>query len=189
MIDDPLRPVSEHVQDIGDLHGRLQRTQGHAAKLKKEIEENLRGMAAEMLAMEERKTALKAELETLEERLKLKKSEIAAALTAANMHKFRTDTHTIFCTAQWYIRALPEQKANLFAWLRENNLGTLIKEDVNANSLQSALREVIQQSDDSGVDMQIVIPEDLAPLVNVYEESTVAKRALPKKKGAKNDGE
>jgi len=50
MIDDPLRPVSEHVQDIGDLHGRLQRTKGHAAKLQKEIEENLRGMAAEMLA-------------------------------------------------------------------------------------------------------------------------------------------
>lgn len=57
----------------------------------------------------------------------------------------------------------------LFELLRENGLGDIIKETVNAQTLQGAMSNLAAENDD-------VLPEEFAEVINVYEYLDIAKR-------------
>lgn len=56
-----------------------------------------------------------------------------------------------------------------FETLRENDLGDLIKETVNAQTLQGAIKSIVEEN--SGE-----LPEDLAEVINVYEYLDIGRR-------------
>lgn len=55
-----------------------------------------------------------------------------------------------------------------FDTLRENGLGDIIKETVNAQTLQSTIREVVEEDGE--------LPETLAEVINVYEYLDIGRR-------------
>lgn len=57
----------------------------------------------------------------------------------------------------------------LFELLRENGLGDIIKETVNAQTLQGAMSNLAAENDDE-------LPEEFAEVINVYEYLDIAKR-------------
>ncbi len=57
----------------------------------------------------------------------------------------------------------------LFELLRENGLGDIIKETVNAQTLQGAMSNLAAENDD-------VLPDEFAEVINVYEYLDIAKR-------------
>lgn len=68
-----------------------------------------------------------------------------------------------------YYSCPADKKQELFIALREDGLGDIIKEDVNANTLSSAMREVVEQNGGE-------VPEEYADLVNVYDKQTIVAR-------------
>lgn len=57
----------------------------------------------------------------------------------------------------------------LFDLLRNNGLGDIIRETVNAQTLQGAMSELAKQNDDE-------LPEEFAEVINVYEYMDVSHR-------------
>lgn len=84
-----------------------------------------------------------------------------------DLQNFTRNGLTFYTTTRIYVR--PKDKERLFAWLKENGYGSLVQETVNANSLSAWYREF---EDDA--------PEDLADLVEVYEELKIGMRKAGK---------
>lgn len=53
--------------------------------------------------------------------------------------------------------------------LRENGLGDLIHETVNANTLSSAMKNLAEENDDQ-------LPDEFIPVINIYEKMDISKR-------------
>lgn len=76
---------------------------------------------------------------------------------------------------------LQERGLDFFEVLREQGLGELIKETVNAGSLQSAMKEIAEENDGE-------LPPELDEVVSSYEMTDIARRkstnkALKRAKG------
>lgn len=63
--------------------------------------------------------------------------------------------------------------AELFDLLRDNGLGDLIKETVNAQTLQGAMSEFAKENDDE-------LPEEFAEVISVYEYMDISHRKATK---------
>lgn len=79
--------------------------------------------------------------------------------------------------AEAYLEA---QGLNFFDVLREQGLGDLIKETVNQKSLQSAMKELVEQNGE--------LPAELAEVISQYDQTDILRRkqtsnALKKAKG------
>lgn len=79
--------------------------------------------------------------------------------------------------AEAYLEA---QGLNFFDVLREQGLGDLIKETVNQRSLQSAMKELMEQNGE--------LPAELAEVISQYDQTDILRRkqtssALKKAKG------
>lgn len=79
--------------------------------------------------------------------------------------------------AEAYLEA---QGLNFFDVLREQGLGDLIKETVNQRSLQSAMKELVEQNGE--------LPAELAEVISQYDQTDILRRkqtssALKKAKG------
>lgn len=61
----------------------------------------------------------------------------------------------------------------LFELLREHGLGDLIKETVNAQTLQGAMSELASENDDE-------LPEEFAEVISVYEYMDISRRKAGK---------
>lgn len=70
--------------------------------------------------------------------------------------------------------AISEAGLDFFDVLRENGLGDIIKETVNANTLQSAISAYLDDADE--------LPEDLGAVISVYEYNDVTRRKAAKRK-------
>lgn len=79
--------------------------------------------------------------------------------------------------AEAYLEA---QGLNFFDVLREQGFGDLIKEAVNPRSLQSAMKELVEQNGE--------LPAELAEVISQYDQTDILRRkqtssALKKAKG------
>lgn len=60
----------------------------------------------------------------------------------------------------------------LFSVLRDHGLGGLIRETVNANTLQGAMSEIARENDDE-------LPDEFKEVINVYEYMDISRRKAP----------
>ena len=74
---------------------------------------------------------------------------------------------------------LAENGVNFFDLLREQGLGDIIVETVNARTLQSAIKALVEETEDG------TLPEIWEPAINVYEHPDIARRKITKKGGTK----
>ncbi len=61
----------------------------------------------------------------------------------------------------------------LFELLRQHGLGSLIRETVNAQTLQGAMSELAAENDDE-------LPEEFAEVISVYEYMDISRRKITK---------
>lgn len=61
----------------------------------------------------------------------------------------------------------------LFELLRQHDLGSLIRETVNAQTLQGAMSELAAENDDE-------LPEEFAEVISVYEYMDISRRKITK---------
>ena len=68
---------------------------------------------------------------------------------------------------------------DFLSFLREQGLGDIIVETVNARTLQSAIKGIVDETEDGE------LPEVWEPVINVYEHPDIARRKITKRGGGK----
>lgn len=134
-----------------------------------------------MFELADRLKALRDEKKEVEQSLKDISAELDEVDTA--LAQLMTDTETqnftrcgtMFClTSTLRASAAAERKEELFDALRSQGHGGLIYETVNANSLSAFVKEQMAENNDE-------LPKWLNGLINVFEKTTVGVRKASRK--------
>ena len=94
-------------------------------------------------------------------------------MTEDEMPKFVHMGTSFSMSNKIFASAKADKKEELMQALKDNNYGDLVKEQVNAQSLRSAVIEMMEENDEE-------VPEWIADLVNVYEKPVINMRKAGK---------
>lgn len=120
-----------------------------------------------------KKESLEKAVEENNELIKAKKQEIVQQMIdddcpriSVGEYMFSLQVKNQFSKkAEAYLEA---QGLNFFDVLREQGLGDLIKETVNQRSLQSAMKELVEQNGE--------LPTELAEVISQYDQTDILRR-------------
>jgi len=132
------------------------------------MEQEIFALADELSELRDRKKALDDELKAVNARITEVEEQLASKMVEEEIQSFQRSGKTFYVTTKVFASAVPERKAELFAWLKEHGFGDMVTETVNANTLSAWVREQLEESES--------LPEGLEELVNVYEKTTVGIR-------------
>lgn len=83
--------------------------------------------------------------------------------------KFSRNGNTFYYTTKVFVSPNKSRKEELYDWLTNNGFDHMVQTNVNTNTLRSAVREMMDDNDGD-------VPDDIAELVNVYEQPTIGVR-------------
>ena len=132
------------------------------------MEQEIFALADELSELRDRKKALGDELKAVNDRITELEEQLASKMVEEEIQSFQRSGKTFYVTTKVFANAVPERKAQLFAWLKENGFGDMVQETVNSQTLAAWVREQLADSDQ--------LPEGLGELINVYEKTTVGVR-------------
>lgn len=132
------------------------------------MEQEIFTLADELAALKDRKKALDDELKAVNARIAEIDEILSSRMLEEELQSFNRNGRTFYVQTKTFASAVPERKAELLAWLKENGYGDMVTETVNANTLSAWVREQLEESES--------LPEGLEELVNVYEKTTVGIR-------------
>lgn len=127
-----------------------------------ELQERYLGLREELDAAEEKAKAMKGQYESLQETLA--EAMAAAGQTSTTLHGKRL---TLRITPRISRAQTATAEALIDALNRDAGFAFLVKPGVNAQSLQGAMKEYMDQNDNE-------LPPALAPYLNVWEQVNVA---------------
>lgn len=137
-------------------------------------------MQNDMLQTAERLKSLRDQKATLEEQIKALNEEIeqtdgqlCSMMIDSETQNFTHSGVQFSLTSKIRASAIAERKQDLFYALRKNGFGSLIQENVNANSLSAFVKEQMEEGGDE-------LPLWLEDLVSVYQHNTVSMRKARK---------
>lgn len=130
------------------------------------VAEKLKALRDQKSALEEQVKAINAEIEETDQRL-------CDIMVDSETQNFTHAGVQFSLTSKVRASAIAERKQDLFYALRKNGFGSLIQENVNANSLSAFVKEQIEEAGDE-------LPYWLEDLVNVYQHNTVSMRKARK---------
>ena len=137
-------------------------------------------MQNDMLQTAERLKSLRDQKATLEEQIKALNEEIeqtdgqlCSMMIDSETQNFTHSGVQFSLTSKIRASAIAERKQDLFYALRKNGFGSLIQENVNANSLSAFVKEQMEEGGDE-------LPFWLEDLVSVYQHNTVSMRKARK---------
>jgi predicted nuclease with TOPRIM domain len=136
-------------------------------------DEKMFELADELKALRDKKTALEDELKATNAKIDDTDYRLSEVMAEDEVQNF-TRSGVMFClTTKTRASAAGGLKDALFIALRENGLGDIITETVNANTLSSTVKGLIEENGDA-------LPDWLAGLVNVFDKTTVSVRKSTK---------
>jgi len=130
-------------------------------------------LADRLKALREEKAALEERLKDTNAAIEQVEQEMVNAMIAEEMQNFVRGGQMFYLTTKVYANAVPERKQDLFAWLKANGYGNMVQETVHSQTLAAFVRERLDEDEE--------LPDDLQPLVNVFEKTTVGLRKAPNK--------
>jgi hypothetical protein len=68
-------------------------------------------------------------------------------MEAVGIESFKTSMGSFYTRSDFYAGISAENRQLMFAWLRDNDLGSLIKETVNSRTLSAAIKEVMAEGE------------------------------------------
>lgn len=123
----------------------------------------------ELKALLDEKDALKAKTTENNKAVEACKKDLADMMLAEETTKVTRSGFSYSLQEKTRYSKKAGHDEELFELLRENGLGDIIKETVNAQTLQGAMSNLAAENDDE-------LPEEFAEVINVYEYLDIAKR-------------
>ena len=94
--------------------------------------------------------------------------DMAAAMVAEEMQNFTRNGRQFILTNRTYANAKAGMMPAVCEWMKDNGLGDMVKESIHPQTLQAWVKEQLEEVG--------ALPEELEPLVNVYEKSGISIR-------------
>ncbi|MDR0531133.1 MAG: hypothetical protein LBG83_03595 [Oscillospiraceae bacterium] len=136
-------------------------------------DEKMFELADELKALRDLKADLEAQLKDTNAKIDDTDYRLSEVMAEDEVQNF-TRAGVMFClTTKTRASASAGLKDDLFVALRENGLGDIITETVNANTLSSTVKGLIEENGDA-------LPTWLDGLVNVFDKTTVSVRKAAK---------
>lgn len=126
-------------------------------------------MADRLQELRDEKEQLELSLKETNALIESVEQDLVAAMLTAELDSFKRNGHTYSLKVDTYASAKADKKPELFEALRANNVGDLVQEQVNANSLRAFVKELKANNDDE-------IPEWIVDYINVYDKTKIAVR-------------
>jgi hypothetical protein len=135
--------------------------------------EKMFDLADELKKLRDLKADLEAQVKETNAKIDDTDYRLSEVMAEGEVQNF-TRSGTMFClTTMTRASAAGGFKDELFVALRENGLGDIITETVNANTLSSTIKGLIEENADT-------LPAWLTGLVNVFDKTTVSVRKATK---------
>ena len=126
-------------------------------------------MADRLQELRDEKEQLELSLKETNAMIEAVEQDLIAAMVTAELDSFKRNGHTYSLKVETYASAKADRKEELFKALRNNDAGSLVQEQVNANSLRAFVKELKANNDDE-------IPEWIVDYINVYDKTKIAVR-------------
>ena len=94
--------------------------------------------------------------------------QMVAAMVEEEMQNFTRNGRQFILTNRTYANAKAGMMPAVCVWMKDNALGDMVKESIHPQTLQAWVKEQIEEAG--------ALPEELEPLVNVYEKSGISIR-------------
>lgn len=134
------------------------------------MEENpMIAWADKLKALRDRKAELEAELKQINMDIDNAEWHLSEKMTSAETSSFTHAGTTFYLADSSRANAVPGKKPELYDALRAHGFGDLVTETVNANSLNSFVKEQIESNGEA-------LPAWLEGLVKIYPKTTVGVR-------------
>ena len=134
---------------------------------------NLLDAATKLKALKDKKVELEAMTKENNQEIEKAEQELLEIMTEDEMPKFVHMGTSFSMSNKIFASAKADKKEELMQALKDNDYGDLVKEQVNAQSLRSAVIEMMKENDEE-------VPEWIADLVNVYEKPVINMRKAGK---------
>ncbi|MGM9571102.1 MAG: hypothetical protein ACI3ZR_02690 [bacterium] len=131
-------------------------------------------LASKLDLLKEQKSILENQVTELKKKIAWTEEELIRQMTENEVQNFTNRGKQFILTVKDYYSVKAENKPKLFDWLKANGHEALIKEDINAQTLNAFGREISAENDDS-------LPDSLSDILNVYEKVSISMRKAAKK--------
>lgn len=107
-------------------------------------------------------------LKEINEMIAQTEEQLVEQMVAEEMQNFTRNGRQFVLTSRTYANAKAGMMPAVCDWMKDNDLGDMVKEAVHPQTLQAWVKEQIEEAG--------ALPEELEPLLNVYEKSGISIR-------------
>lgn len=133
------------------------------------MENRIFDLADQLKAAKDKKKELDAESKELGAKIEELDLALSDAMADAECERFSRNGSTFYLNTRLYASPIAGQKEAMFQALKENGYGGLVTETVNANTLDSFVKEQMAENNDE-------VPAWISEVVNTFEKVSVGIR-------------
>jgi len=125
-------------------------------------------IADDLVRYRNQKKEIEEALKEINELIAQTEEQLVAAMVEEEMQNFTRNGRQFVLTTRTYANAKSGMMPALCTWMKENGLKDMVKESIHPQTLQAWVKEQLEEAG--------ALPEELEPLVNVYEKSGISIR-------------
>jgi hypothetical protein len=121
-----------------------------------------------LVVLRDQKKELDDALKEVNRQIDEAEQALVAAMVEEEMQNFTRNDRQFILTTRTYANAKSGMMPLICDWMKDNDLGDMVKEQIHPQTLQAWVKETIEEEG--------ALPEELSELVNVYEKSGISIR-------------
>lgn len=125
-------------------------------------------LADRLAELRDRKKTLEDEVKEINTAIDKTEQTLVAAMVEEETQNFTRNGRQFILTIRTYANAKSGMMPRICDWMKQNDLGDMVKESVHPQTLQAWCKEQIEELGS--------LPKDLSDLVDVYEKSGISIR-------------
>lgn len=123
-------------------------------------------LADQLKICKEQKKRLDAQVKELDAEIDRLDLALSDAMAESELDRFSRHGSTFYLNSRLYASPAAGMKEKLFQALKDNGYGSIVKENVNANTLSSFVKEQMEENNDE-------VPAWLTGMVSTFEKISV----------------
>ena len=125
-------------------------------------------IADDLVRYRDQKKEIEEALKATNELIAQTEEQLVTAMVEEEMQNFTRNGKQFILTNRTYANAKAGMMPEICSWMKDNGLEDMVKESVHPQTLQAWVKEQLEEVG--------ALPEELEPLVNVYEKSGISIR-------------
>lgn len=125
-------------------------------------------VADDLVRYRDQKKEIEEALKEINELIAQTEEQLVNSMIEEEMQNFTRNGRQFILTSRTYANAKAGMMPKVCDWMKDNELGDMVKESIHPQTLQAWVKEQIEEVG--------ALPEELSELVNVYEKSGISIR-------------